>query len=91
MSEPQIFKITFARTGKVFDCDADTEIMKAAAAAGLRLPRACEKGFCGTCKSKKLSGEVEINHNGGIRQREIDMGLFLPCCSKPRSDVVFEK
>ena len=87
----EIFKITFARTGKVFECDADTMILQAAANAGLRLPHACDKGMCSTCKSKKISGEVLMEHGGGIRQREIDAGLFLPCCSKPRSDVVFER
>ena len=87
----EIYKITFAKTGKVFDCDANTFILKAAADAGLRLPHACAKGVCSTCKSKKISGEVVMEHGGGIRQREIDAGMFLPCCSKPRSDVVFQR
>ena len=91
MTNLQIFKITFKRTGKIFDCDSDTPILKAAADAGLRLPHACAKGVCSTCKSKKISGEVLMEHGGGIRQREIDAGMFLPCCSKPRSDVVFER
>lgn len=84
-------QITFARTGKTFPCDEDTFILKAAADAGLRLPHACAQGVCGTCKSKKISGDVEMSHGGGIRPREIEAGLFLPCCSKPRSNVVFEK
>ena len=50
----EIYKITFARTGKVFDCDADTVILKAAADAGLRLPHACAKGICSTCKCTGL-------------------------------------
>jgi hypothetical protein len=32
-----------------------------------------------------------MNHAGGIRQREIDAGMILICCSKPLSDVVLEK
>ncbi|WP_342452290.1 2Fe-2S iron-sulfur cluster-binding protein [Ciceribacter sichuanensis] len=47
--------------------------------------------LCGTCKSKLLSGSVDMKHNGGIRQREIDAGLFLPCCSKPLSDLVIDR
>ena len=92
MSEAlKIHTVTFAKTGMSFPCDEDTVILKAAAAAGLRLPHSCDKGMCSTCRSKKISGEVEMNHQGGIRQREIDAGMFLPCCSKPRSDVVFER
>ena len=36
-------------------------------------------------------GSVDMNHNGGIRQREIDLGLFLPCCSKPLTDLVIDR
>jgi hypothetical protein len=32
-----------------------------------------------------------MKHLGGIRPAEIDAGLFLPCCSKPLSDLVIEK
>ena len=63
----------------------------AARRAGMRLPSSCAKGLCGTCKSKKLSGEVDMTHQGGIRQREIDQGMVLICCSKPRSDVVIDR
>ena len=49
------------------------------------------KSLCGTCKTKKLLGNVVMNHGGGIRQREIDAGMILICCSKPLSDVVLEK
>ena len=85
------WQITFANTGRTFPCDEDTAILAAAAAAGLRLPHSCAEGKCSTCKSRKISGEVEMTHAGGIRQRDIDAGMFLPCCSKPRSDVVFER
>jgi ferredoxin len=47
--------------------------------------------MCGTCKSKMTSGSVEMNHKGGIRQREIDQGMVLICCSKPTSDLVIER
>lgn len=85
------FKIEFTRSGHVIECGSDQFILDAAKAAGMRLPFSCAKGMCGTCKSKKVSGEVVMTHQGGIRQREIDQGLFLPCCSKPLSDVTIEK
>lgn len=85
------FKIEFTRSGRVIECGSDQFILDAAKAAGMRLPFSCAKGMCGTCKSKKVSGEVVMTHQGGIRQREIDQGLFLPCCSKPLSDVTIEK
>ncbi|HML30342.1 MAG TPA: 2Fe-2S iron-sulfur cluster-binding protein, partial [Hyphomicrobium sp.] len=85
------FKIEFTKSGRTIDCHSDQFILDAARAAGIRLPFSCSKGVCGTCKSKKLSGEVAMTHGGGIRQREIDAGMILICCSKPLSDVTVEK
>ena len=85
------YRITFAKIGKVIECRADTNILDAAIAAGIRLPSSCTQGLCGTCKSKKLSGDVEMHHRGGIRQREIDQGMVLLCCGKPQSDVTIDR
>lgn len=85
------FEITFTKSNQTITCRPDQFILDAARAAGMRLPFSCAKGLCGTCKSKKLSGEVEMTHGGGIRQREIDAGMVLPCCSKPLSDVTLER
>jgi hypothetical protein len=46
--------------------------------------------MCGSCKVVKLSGEVDMNHQGGIRAREIDAGKFLPCCSTAQTDLVID-
>ena len=32
-----------------------------------------------------------MQHQGGIRQREIDQGMVLICCAKPLSDLVIER
>jgi hypothetical protein len=32
-----------------------------------------------------------MKHSGGIRQREIDAGFFLLCCSRPLSDLVIDR
>jgi ferredoxin len=47
--------------------------------------------MCGTCKSKLVSGQVDMKHAGGIRPREIAQGQILICCSKPLTDLVIEK
>lgn len=85
------FAITFAKSGRTISCDENTTILAAARLAGMRLPASCTRGLCGTCKSRKLSGEVEMTHAGGIRQREIDAGQVLLCCARPRSDVTVER
>ncbi len=88
---PAIFTVTFTVSGRSLPCPADSFVLTAALNAGLKLPFVCRRGICGTCKSKLLSGQYDMKALGGIRPQEIESGLFLPCCSKPRSDLVIEK
>ncbi|RHW25863.1 hybrid-cluster NAD(P)-dependent oxidoreductase [Nocardioides immobilis] len=81
------YSVEFTKSGRTVTCRADENVLDVALAAGVRLPSSCSQGMCGTCKLSKLSGEVEMNHNGGIRPREIAAGKILVCCSKPLSDL----
>lgn len=85
------FQVTLQKAGRSFACRPDETILKAAAAAGIRIPYSCSNGVCGTCKSRRLSGTVAMQHNGGIRPREVDQGWFLPCCSRPTSDLTLDR
>jgi ferredoxin-NADP reductase len=84
------YSVEFVKSGRTVTCRADENVLDAAVAAGLRVPSSCNQGMCGTCKLPKLSGEVEMNHNGGIRPREITAGKILVCCSKPLSDLTLD-
>ncbi|WP_025660853.1 FAD-binding oxidoreductase [Rhizobium sp. IBUN] len=87
----KVFQVEFAKQSKKIEVADDQTVLSCAKKSGVRLPSSCSNGVCGTCKSKLVSGAVDMNHNGGIRQREIDAGLFLPCCSKPLSDLVIDR
>lgn len=83
-------KIVFAMSGKEGKCEPGHTVLQAARATGVRIGAACESGLCGTCKVMKLSGEVEMNHNGGILDDEIEEGYILACCSRPLGDLEIE-
>jgi ferredoxin len=85
------YRVEFTKSRRTIEVSADTHVLAAARAAGMRLPSSCTRGLCGTCKSKLVSGEVSMQHQGGIRQREIDQGMVLICCAKPLSDLVIER
>lgn len=87
----KVYQVEFTKQKRTLEVSSDQTVLAAAKKGSIRLPSSCSNGVCGTCKSKLVSGAVEMNHNGGIRQREIDAGLFLPCCSKPLSDLVIER
>ncbi|MFJ4974804.1 2Fe-2S iron-sulfur cluster-binding protein [Streptomyces coeruleorubidus] len=46
--------------------------------------------MCGTCRTTLLSGSVDMQHNGGIRPREITQNKILLCCSKPLADLAID-
>jgi len=85
------FKVSFAKSHREIECGSGQHVLDAAKKAGVRLPASCTQGMCGTCKVKLVSGEVSMKHAGGIRQREIDQGMVLLCCSKPLTDLVVDK
>lgn len=82
--------IHFALSDVEAQCLAGQTVLQTARASGVRIPAACEFGLCGTCKVKKIAGAVEMNHNGGILDHEIDDGFILACCSKPLSPLEIE-
>lgn len=81
------FAVEFVRSGKTVTCGINENVLDAGVAAGLRLPSSCSQGMCGTCKSTMLAGEVDMQHNGGIRPKEIAQQKILICCSTPLSDL----
>jgi ferredoxin-NADP reductase/ferredoxin len=82
--------LSFMRTGINVRIDPTEHILGVAQRAGVRIGANCKEGMCGSCKVVKLSGEVEMNHQGGIRAREIAAGKFLPCCSTAQTDLVID-
>jgi ferredoxin-NADP reductase len=89
--EAGTFKVEFTKSRRSIECGADTTVLAAAREAGMRPPSSCTQGKCGACKCRLVSGTVDMKHAGGIRQREIDQGMILICCSRPTSDLVVER
>ncbi len=79
--------VSFVTSGVTWECPDGQTILQASRLAGVRIPAACELGLCGTCKVRKLSGVVAMNHNGGILDQEIEEGFILACCSLPQGPV----
>lgn len=86
----QTFTVKLSRSSKRFTMSGSETVLAAAKKAGVPIPSSCSQGICGTCKTKVLEGEVDMQHNGGIREREVLKGFRLLCCSRPTSDLVLE-
>ena len=80
-SAEAVSEILFARSSQTVACTEADTILAVSRSAGLNIPSGCTFGVCGTCKVKKLSGEVHMVHNGGISDDDIAEGYILACCS----------
>jgi glycine betaine catabolism B len=86
----ETFTVKLSRSSKSFTMSASDTVLSAARKNGVAIPSSCSQGVCGTCKTKVLEGTVDMKHNGGIREREVQKGFRLLCCSRPTSDLVLE-
>lgn len=82
-AETNAAELVFSESGVSAACSETDTVLAAAKAAGLNIPSGCNFGVCGTCKIRKLSGEVHMVHNGGISEDDIGAGYILACCSSP--------
>ncbi|KUJ81285.1 hybrid-cluster NAD(P)-dependent oxidoreductase [Ruegeria profundi] len=83
-------EILFASSGVTAKVAETDTVLAAARSVGLNIPSGCTFGVCGTCKVKKLKGDVHMVHNGGISEGDIEAGYILACCSNPIGKVEVE-
>lgn len=83
-------QVSFALSGVETRCAQTDTILVAAKSAGLAIPSGCSMGICGTCKVRKINGEVHMVHNGGITDDDIASGFILACCSRPLGAVAID-
>ena len=83
-SPDETSRLIFAQSGVEHDCRPGETVLMAAKSIGINIPSACQSGLCGTCRLRCLEGQVDMQHNGGILDEEIDEGYILACCSTPK-------
>jgi ring-1,2-phenylacetyl-CoA epoxidase subunit PaaE len=63
----------------------DDTVLDAATRAGLELPYSCRAGVCSTCRTKVISGEVEMAQNYALEDWELEQGYVLACQSRVKT------
>lgn len=74
--------VVFHRSGGSVEVAPGETLLEAGRRAGVPLRSQCGNGVCGSCAVQKLAGTVDMDNHGGLRQREIDAGKILLCCSR---------
>ncbi len=83
------FSVSVAQAEAPVVVEMGQTILEAAIAQGIPYPHGCRSGNCGACKSRLISGEVEMSPYSefALTEDERDQGLILACRSVPWEDV----
>jgi len=83
--------VTLQPHGWQFAAAEGIDLVTAAAAAGIRLPRSCRNGTCRTCLCRLVTGEVRYRVDWpGVSADERAEGWILPCVAVPHGDVTVD-
>ncbi|MBT0571562.1 CDP-6-deoxy-delta-3,4-glucoseen reductase [Curvibacter sp. CHRR-16] len=79
-------------SGRQFQALESETILDAAIRQGIPLPYGCKDGACGSCRCRKLSGEVEHKsyHSNAMSDAQLADGWVLCCRAVALSPVVLE-
>ncbi|WP_043370974.1 2Fe-2S iron-sulfur cluster binding domain-containing protein, partial [Mycolicibacterium conceptionense] len=94
-SEPATHRVALAFEDGVtrfITCRGDQTVADASYRQRINIPLDCRDGACGTCKALCESGEYDGGTyiSDALSDDEAAAGYALPCCMKPRSDLVLQ-
>jgi ferredoxin-NADP reductase len=62
-------------------------LLEVAEKYGINIPSSCRQGQCGTCATRLLSGEVQMDHEDGLDPALKTQGFVLTCVARAKGDV----
>lgn len=79
--------IEFVRSQKTCAIPAGSTLLEAAEANGVDIPFGCRQGQCGTCATRVLCGNVQMDTDAGLTDEQRNGGYVLPCVSRAKGNV----
>ncbi len=82
--------IEIRQSGRTIAVPEGVTILEAALSEGIAYPHGCRSGRCGSCKSRLVTGKVDLlNHSRfALSEEEKAQGLILACRAIPTTDVI---
>ncbi len=92
MSSEAPFRVTVQPSGRSFGVEPGETLLAAAIRQGIGLPYGCKDGACGSCKCRKLEGQVahKPHQSKALNLEEEAAGFVLTCSALAQSDIVLE-
>jgi ferredoxin-NADP reductase len=79
------FTVSIGSSGATIRVGADETLLSALKKSGVHAPYSCQQGFCGTCRTRVLSGTVE-HRDTLLTDPERAAGMMLVCVSRASGD-----
>jgi len=80
--------VVFLRSEKVCQISPGSTLLDVAERNGVQIPFGCRQGQCGTCATRVLSGNVQMDVEAGLTAEQKNAGYVLPCVSRAEGTVV---
>ena len=79
------FRVTLPQSGRTIEAGPGETVLAAALREGIPYPHGCQRGRCGSCKSRLLRGAVEmLSHSPfALEPSERQQDLILACRALP--------
>lgn len=71
-----------------FNWDGKKSLLDATLDEGIDAPYSCKGGICSSCMCKLEEGEVNLGENFVLTGQDVEDGIIVACCSKPKSDKI---
>lgn len=84
--------ITLQPSGTAFQVEEGETILAAAVRHGVAMAYSCREGYCGSCKSRLLDGQVSHGayRHSALPDADVQEGFMLPCVAQPRTDCLLQ-
>jgi ferredoxin-NADP reductase len=85
--EIRMVLVEFARTKQTRMSSSSATLLQTAETCGIRIPYSCRQGQCGTCATKLLKGQVQMDSENGLTPELRERGYILPCVSHAKGNI----
>jgi ferredoxin-NADP reductase len=82
--------VTFSKNGKSAKIHVDQTVLELSEELGIGIEFSCRVGTCGVCKTKMMSGEVDMEVQDALSADDKTNGIILACQAKPKGEIVVE-
>ena len=79
--------VEFTKSGVIHECSSSETLLSVAEKHGIAIPYSCRVGQCGTCATRVLDGEVEMESEEGLEPALKAQGYRLLCVGRAKGPV----